>query len=87
MVLFLALCGKALSPESAACYSCASAVSAHKQMEIGNSGSARRKLISFGVRLGSARALESKVGGFCREVYIARTVSPPPELRPLALAP
>jgi len=55
MVLFLALCGKALSPESAACYSCASAVSAHKQMEIGNSGSARRQSDQFFARAAQAQ--------------------------------
>ena len=63
MVLFLALCGKVLSPESAACYSCASAVSAHKQMEIGNSGAAHgASLISFWVRLGSAREIRRLAG-------------------------
>ena len=61
------------------CYSCASAVSAHKQMDIGDSGSARRQSLQFCRALGGARArLIRRVAGFVRfeQVYRRRAVSP-----------
>jgi len=49
---------------SAACYSCASAVRANKQMEIGNSGSARRQSDQFFACAWAARAKIRRLAGF-----------------------